>query len=131
IQKIATDFTALVLLWGVTRWRPRLQFHWRSRPESLSFSASNLIAKFGVFASLRTDIFLMGIFFGPLAVGLYRIADRISEMIVDLPTGSLQVASYPEFSRNQSDHEALRRRLLSVVKFSSCIALPLLLLIAG
>lgn len=125
-QQVARDLTALLLLWRLSPWRPRLQFSWKHLRELMSFSVSNFIAQLGIFADASFGATLLGLFFGPVAVGLYRLADRLTYSVVAMATSSIQAVSLPEFSRLQDDPERLRKSVLSCIKLSSTVTLPAL-----
>lgn len=125
-QQLCKDLTITVLLWRMSSWRPRFEFSWKHLKELTSFSVSNFIAQLGVFADLQASSVLLGLFFGPVAVGLYRIADRIMTSIVTMATSSIQSVALPEFSRFQHDPEQLRKSALTCIRLSSAVTLPAL-----
>src|SRR5579864_1349256 len=108
-QQILRDFTALVLLWKLSPWRPRFRFSWKHLKDLMHFSISNFIGQFAIFADGQTGSILLGIFFGPVAVGLYRIAERLVGSVVTMATASIQSVSLPEFSRHQDNPAELRK----------------------
>jgi len=123
-QQISRDIVALALLWKLSHWRPRWHFSLDSLKELFGFSASNFAAKLGVFANAQADSLLLGLFFGPVAVGLYRFAERIMNTILTMATSSLQTVSFPEFSRLQDRPAELRRSLLSCIRLSAIVTFP-------
>jgi teichuronic acid exporter len=92
----------------------------------MHFSISNFIGQFAIFADQQTGSILLGLFFGPLAVGLYRIADRLVNSVVAMATSSIQAVSLPEFSRHQDNPVELRKSALSCVQLSSAMTIPAL-----
>ena len=125
-QQVTKDLVSLVLLWRLSSWRPRWEFSWPHLRELMSFSLSNFAAQLGIFADTQTSSIIVGIFFGPLPVGLYRLADRIMNSVVAACTSSIQVVSLPEFSRLQDDPIKLRKSALTCIRLSSTITLPAL-----
>ena len=125
-QQIAKDFVAMILLWRLSTWRPRLEFSWPHFQSLMSFSISNFIAQLGIFADTQASSVLLGLFFGPVAVGLYRLADRLMNSVVTMATSSIQAVSLPEFSRLQDDPVELRKSALTCIRLSSAITLPAL-----
>lgn len=125
-QRLTQDSAALILLWGLSHWRPRFRFAVKDIRDLLGFSAANFTAKLGVFANAQAESFFMGMFFGPFAVGLYRFAQRLVTMVIQITTSSLQVASFPHFSRLQDNAGELRRSALLCLRMSSIVALPLM-----
>jgi polysaccharide transporter, PST family len=130
-QQITTALCALVLLWRLSDWRPRLRFSWTAMKELLGFSTGNFIAKVGVFAGNRADEILIGLFFGAFAVGLYRSAMGLMSMIVDLGTRAIGAASFPQFARSQGDFVKLRVDIGFSVWLSATLMMPALGLLAA
>jgi len=123
-QQITRDVTALVLLWNLSSWRPRLEFSWTPLRSLMSFSVSNFVAQLALFVESQASSILLGLFFGPIAVGLYRVADRVTNSIMSIAGSSIQAVSLPEFARLQDKPEELRRSVLSCIRLSSIVTLP-------
>jgi O-antigen/teichoic acid export membrane protein len=99
-QQLCRDTSALVLLWRLGSWRPGLRFSWMHLKELLGFSTNNFVAQLGTFADAQAGPVVLGALFGPVAVGLYRLADRLMASVIMLAS-SIQTVSLPEFSRVQ------------------------------
>jgi PST family polysaccharide transporter len=125
-QQITRDLAALMLLWRLSAWRPRLAFSWKHLKDLMGFSVSNFLAQLGVFADTYASSIVLGLFFGPVAVGLYRLADRVMNTVLAAATSSIQAVSLPEFSRFQDQPTELRRSVLTCVRLSSTVTLPAL-----
>lgn len=130
-QQITLASVGLVLLWSLSKWRPGLRVSRRSARELLGFSSGVLLAKIGAFANVRGDTILMGLFFGPVTVGLYRLADRVTQTVTSVTTRSVQSVSLPEFSRWQDHPEELRRSLVSCLRTAAIATIPALALLAS
>ena len=125
-QQLVRDSTALALLWRLGHWRPRFEFSWPHLRELMGFSVHNFLAGFGVFADMQAGALLLGILFGPVAVGLYRLADRLMGSVVSMATTSIQGVSFPEFSRLQDQPEELRKSAISCIRLSAMVTVPAL-----
>jgi O-antigen/teichoic acid export membrane protein len=125
-QRICEDSAALVLLWTVGHWRPRLRFSFDHLKDLLGFSLATFAIKIGDFAYSQADAASMGIFFGPVAVGLFRLAQKLVNLILDTATSSLQTVSFSEFSRLQDSPAELRRSVLKCLKLGSVATFPAL-----
>lgn len=125
-QQIVRDFSALVLLWKLSSWRPRAEFSWRHLRELMGFSIPNFTAQLANFADGQASSILLGLLFGPLALGLYRLADRFVNCIVVMATSSIQAVSLPEFSRLQERPSQLRQSALACLRLSAALTLPAL-----
>ncbi len=125
-QRLSQDFLSLVLLWRLSPWRPRLRFSIRHLRELMSFSISHFVAQLANFADTQTGSILLGLFFGPSVVGLYRLAERLANTVLATATGSIQWVSLPAFSRSQDNPNELRQSVLTCLRLSSTITLPAL-----
>jgi polysaccharide transporter, PST family len=130
-QQLVAAAAALVLLWSVSHWVPRARFSPRHARELLGFSVQALLGNVAVFVNRRSDALLMGIFFGPAAVGLYRLADRLVETVITLTTRPVQVVSFPHFSRLQSDPQALRGSVRACMRITLITTIPAMILLAA
>jgi PST family polysaccharide transporter len=132
-QKLTEDTAALVLLWTIGHWRPQWRFSLVRLRELLGFSAGSFINKLGDFSYGQADALFMGLFFGPVAVGLFRLAQRLMSQVLDSATSAIQVVSFSEFSRLQDRPTELRQSVLRCMKLASVLSFPALagLAVAG
>ena len=110
-QQLVIEFSSVVLIWALSDWRPHLRFSMRHARELLPFSSGVFLSNLGGFLGQRVDALLMGIFFGPVAVGIYGS-----------PTASSRSCSRPRCGRSGSsrcrcsraskgDREGLRKQV--------------------
>jgi O-antigen/teichoic acid export membrane protein len=125
-NQLSTDLVGLVTLWRLSHWRPRLRFSLGSVKELLAFSTRSFAGNLGFFVNNQLDALLIGLFFGPVPVGLYRLAGRITSTIVSVGTSSLQAASFPQFCRLQDKPDELRQSVLTCVRMAAIITVPML-----
>jgi len=123
-QQIAKDISALGLLWQQGRWRPRVHFSWKHLRELMGFSTSNFISQLAIFFDAQAGAILMGTLFGPIPVGLYRIAERLVSSVTSVATSSIQSVSLPEFSRLQDKPDELRRSIMTCIRMAATVTLP-------
>jgi O-antigen/teichoic acid export membrane protein len=130
-QQLVMDAVALVLMWGAARWRPHFRFSWPHARELVGFSANVFVANLGGFVNRRSDTLLMGLFFGPTAVGLYRLADRVVDLVLEFTMRPVGLISLPHFSRLQNDPERLRVSVEKCLRATLLIAVPVLFVVAA
>ena len=130
-QQVTKDLVALLLLWRLSDWRPRMRFSWKHLMSLTDFSVANFAAQLGIFAETQSSSLLLGLFFGPAAVGLYRMAERLTNSVVSMATSSIQAVSLPQFSRLQRQPDQLAESVLLCVRWSSVAALPILGIMAA
>jgi len=125
-QKLGEDIAALALLWKVSHWRPRFQFSLRHLKQLLGFSIAQLFTKVAVFTNRYSTALVLGLFFGPVTVGLYRLAEKLVGIVIDFGTTPLQFAAFPQFSRFQDNPGALRQSVLTCLRLGSILTVPAL-----
>ncbi len=130
-QQIATATTSVFLMWAVSDWHPRFRFSPRHAKDILGFSTSVFVANVGGFVNRRGDVLLMGLFFGPTVVGVYRLADRFVDALMELTTRPVGLVSLPHFSRLQHDREALQATVASCMRLVMLTTMPALLALAA
>jgi O-antigen/teichoic acid export membrane protein len=125
-QKLVEAALYLLLLWKMSPWRPRWMFSLRHLKELLGFSASTFMAKVGVLANRDSAALLIGLFFGPVPVGLYRFAERTVEMVLDMTTTPLRQAAFPQLSKVQDNSAQLSQSMLSCIRLTAALTIPAL-----
>jgi PST family polysaccharide transporter len=131
VQQLAMDATALVLIWILSPWRPGLRFSRRHARDLLGFSSHVFVANLGGFVNRRADALLIGVFFGPVVVGIYRLADRFVDLLLDLTMRPVSLISLPLFSRLQQDRENLRAAVETCLRLTLVVGVPALLVLAA
>jgi len=131
IQHMTFSGMSVVLLWAIGDWRPRFRFSRSHARDIFGFSAGVFVANTGGWVSRRGDIVLIGIFFGPIVVGIYRLADRFVDGLMELTTRPVGLVSLTHFSRVQHDREALRGTVASCIRIVMLTTIPALLALAA
>jgi len=125
-QQVIKDFLALLLLWRMSSWRPKFRFSWKHLKDLMAFSVHNFIARLGIFADGQAASIALGLFFGPVAVGLYRIADRVVGSVITMAMSATQAVSLAEFSRHQDNPVELRNTVKTCIKMTAVVTIPAL-----
>jgi O-antigen/teichoic acid export membrane protein len=130
-QQLAFAGTQLVLLWSMSGWRPGLHFSGSHARQLVGFSSGVFLANLGGFLNRRADALLMGIFFGPVAVGLYRLADRFMDNVLEVTMRPIAYVSLPFFSRLQNDRPALREAVATCLRTTLVLTVPAMAVMAA
>jgi PST family polysaccharide transporter len=130
-QQLGFAATQLVLLWAQSSWRPSFTFSRAHARELVGFSSGVFLSNLGGFLNRRADALLMGIFFGPVAVGLYRLADRFAENVLELTMRPVGHVSLPFFSRLQHDKPALRGAVATCMRTTLVFTVPAMAVLAA
>jgi O-antigen/teichoic acid export membrane protein len=130
-QQLGFAGTQLVLLWSMSAWRPGFHFSRGHARDLVGFSSGVFLANLGGFLNRRADALLMGIFFGPVAVGLYRLADRFVDNLLEVTMRPIGYVSLPFFSRLQNDRVALREAVAGCVRTTLILTVPPMAVLAA
>ncbi|MGI5178501.1 lipopolysaccharide biosynthesis protein [Dactylosporangium sp. CA-152071] len=130
-QQLVVGGVGAVVLWTVTDWRPRWRLPRQAIKDLWGFSAQSALGGIGVFLAIRIDLLVLAKFFGPVAVGLYRIAQRLPDMLTEVTSRSLQQVSLPELARLQRKPAELGDRLAKMLHVSAVAGLPALGILAA
>lgn len=140
LQMYTFGIVGNVLIYRNTDWRPRFRFSWQAARDLFAVSSGAFLATIGSFVSGFADAIMLGVFFGTLALGLYRFASRFVTLLINVTSASLSRVMLAVLSRHQDEPEVfgatLRRQLGSLllavlpslgILFAVGRALPLLL----
>ncbi|MFB9239225.1 lipopolysaccharide biosynthesis protein [Plantactinospora siamensis] len=130
-QQVASAFISLVVLWLVCPWRPTGRPRFAALRELWSFSAHSANAGLGAMLSSRVDLIVTGLVFGPVATGIYRLAARLPDVVVDITVRSLQQVALPALSRLQNDRAAFAGHLARLQHLGAVVGLPVLGILAA
>ncbi|MEV4626240.1 lipopolysaccharide biosynthesis protein [Micromonospora sp. NPDC049523] len=130
-QQLATSVVSLIVLWTVCPWRPSRRPRLGAIRDLWAFSAHSANAGLGLMLSSKADIIFTGIFFGPVATGIYRLAARLPDMLVDVTVRSLQQVALPSLSRLQEDRRLFAVHLTKLQHLGAIAGLPVLGVLAA
>lgn len=130
-QHLTTAVVGLVLLWSVSGWKPGLRTSRRALRELVGFSSGSFLSSIAVFVNNRADALLIGLFFGPVVVGVYRLGGKLVETVLAMTIRPVQSVALPELSRHQADPVRFARSYLRLSRMSAWASLPALGALAG
>ncbi len=130
-QQLTFGVVSVIMLWGVSPWRPRLEASMSDFRELFSFGINIVGTDVMLYVSRNADNLLVGAVLGPAALGLYAIGYKILETSQTILVQAARKLAFPVFSRLAHDPVRLRRvygrvnRALSVVILPGYIGLAL------
>lgn len=130
-QQVVTGVVGVVVVWAACPWRPSRRPRIGALRDLWRFSGHSANAALAVFVSRRADQLIASLLFGPVAVGMYRLAIRLPEMLVEVTARSLQQVALPALSRLQADRARFAARLSELQHLAAVVALPLLGVLAA
>lgn len=117
----ALDFLALLC---ISRWRPRPRFSWRHFRDLVAFGLGNIGNRLLGLLAEHADRILVGYFLGPLAIGVYAIANRVVDGASNALAGVMHTVAFSTFARLQDDRKQLHEAILSATHLASLIVFP-------
>lgn len=123
-QQVVTPVAGLIALWTLSTWRPRRRFEKESARTLLSYTSLSSLSGVGVFLGRNGDSFLIGLLLNPLVVGLYRLAARLLETVLEITVRGMQGVALPDLANHQAKPEALAERMRVLYRGSALLSLP-------
>jgi PST family polysaccharide transporter len=123
-QQVANSAVGVLVLWRISDWRPRGSFSYRHLKELLSFSGQVMLGSVGLLIGKRIDVVIIGFFFGPLTVGLFRFAERLIDISIELLARPFTTVALPRLSRAQSNPETLQVTFSRLFSRATALTLP-------
>lgn len=131
IQQLVGAAVEVIALWAMSSWRPGRAWERSAARELFDFTSGSFVASIGTFLNNRGDALFISVFFGPAAVGLYRLAARLVNVVVDVAARAIQQAAMPELARLQGDEQRFVKRSVTVLRTTGLTSLPAFGLLAG
>lgn len=123
-QQLVTAGVGAVVLWTVVDWRPRRRPTREAIMDLRGFSVKATVGIVGWTVGNRAGEFVTGRFFGPTAVGVYRLAGRLTDMAMELSVRALQPVALADLARLQHDRTAMVERLTRLQHTAALVGLP-------
>lgn len=116
-----------ILLWYLVPWRPSLTWNTGIAKELFSFGFSIMGTNTLSAWEDNFDYLIIGRIFDATALGVYTIAYRLPETLILNTMVVLTAVLFPAFSALQDDKEALKRGLLTTIRYLQLLITPLCL----
>jgi O-antigen/teichoic acid export membrane protein len=123
-QMVTNSVIGTAVLWLGCSWRPGRSVSRSSFVKIFRFGANILGERVSLFASRRSDDFLIGLVLGPVALGQYTAAYRILLLATEIIIWTIEGVAFPLFSRLHGEAERTRRAFYAVTQVCSAVATP-------
>lgn len=130
-QQLTMNAVSLALLLFFSKWVPLLRFDLKAFNELLGVSSKVFLGQVGTYLQSNMDAFLIGVFFGPVALGLYRLSMRLVNTVLSITSRAVQNVSLPYFSNMKNDSGNLVEGYFKCIRFSSITTIPATCLLAA
>ena len=125
VGQVAGALAADLAFWWVLPWRPSLRFFKAAARKLLSYGG-NLVAV-DIFSIIYTnvDYLLIGRFLGTSLLGVYTLAFRIPDLVINQVCNVISQVVFPLFVNLRGEVEALRDGFLASVRYIALVTTPL------
>ncbi len=126
-QLLANTSCNTILIWCVSKWRPKFIFSFKSLNELFSFSSKLMISKLldTIFKQLYSAV--IGKLFAPAILGLYNRAETFVGLTSQMPSDTISTVSYPALCKLSGDDAKLKSNYRRILRLSAFIIFPLCL----
>jgi PST family polysaccharide transporter len=123
--QLAGELTAAVLYWFAFRWRPAFVLDLAVTRRLLGFGSQ--IALVGVLGGVlrNADYVVVGRALGTRALGLYTLAFRMPQLLIEGAVTIVGQVAFPAFARVQHDPVRLRSGLIRALRLTALVITPL------
>lgn len=124
-----TDLMDTVLLWILRPWKPTARFSTESFRRLFGFGSRILAA--AVLDKFFVHIYklLIGKFFAAATLGFYTQANNFTNMVINTLFRTVNNVTYPVLAKLQDDHEKLKEGYRKILKLSSFIVVPAMVML--
>ena len=131
VQMLSAALVSALLLWFVSKWRASFVFSIESFSRLFHFGR-NLLAE-GLLQILfeNSYVLVIGRFFSAELTGLYFLAKKLSNLISQQLTNSVQQATFPALSTLQDDNKVLLHKYRQIMQLMMFLIAPVMSLLAG
>jgi O-antigen/teichoic acid export membrane protein len=114
-----------VLLFYITKWRPRLHYNFSEARKYLSFGIIQATGNSLFYIQESSDRFFAGRVWQSTYTGLYSFAKSIADIPTNKIVSLINNVSFPAFSKVQNNEKAFTSLYLNISKVTSLIVIPL------
>lgn len=127
IQSVLASIIRTILLWSLTKWRPKFGFSKQSFQNLFGYGSKLLVS--GLLDTIYNNLFaiVIGKRFTSSSLGVYSRADQWANFIAVNITGVLQRVTFPVLSSIQDDNERLCINYCKFLRISGFVVFPLMM----
>ena len=124
-SSITSGICSVFLLWNMSKWRPTLEFSWKSFKELFAFGG--LVALSDIFEKIFSNIqgLIIGKLFSAKEMGYYSQAYKLEQIPINTFSTTVSQVSFPLFSALQNDKNDVRKALRKNISCLTYINFPL------
>ncbi|HEV2815347.1 MAG TPA: oligosaccharide flippase family protein [Solirubrobacteraceae bacterium] len=122
---LAGAFVFTVMQWRLTRFRPRLRIDRTILRSMAAYGSAQALLGVVALVATRVDTAVVGRVLGERSLGLYSIAFRVPELVLESIAWQVSLVSFPALSNKRAEDRAgLNRAALKIVRYQALYSFP-------
>ncbi|MBN7795251.1 lipopolysaccharide biosynthesis protein [Parahaliea mediterranea] len=131
LATVAAAFFNSILIWFSHSWRPSLALTFADIGEIKGWCMSMTGSHIFSYIVTQADKFLLGVFLGQVALGLYAFAQRLMELVLSCIATPVSSVLFPAFSSMSHDNVKIAAMYTRACVSISLIAFPMIALMGA
>lgn len=128
---ILSELALAIFYCGTTKYRPLFSFSFSKLMAIMPVATGGFVSGLGSFARSRGDIFIMGALLGPAAVGLFRLAMRVQELLLTLFMRPISMVALSALSKAGQDRASRQKSAAQFLELATGLTVPVMALAAA
>lgn len=125
IGLLAGTLAWALMLWSMTRYRPRPRMDRTAAGELLRYGVPASALEFLAIISTRADVVIIGRVLGERVLGLYSLAFRVPELLIESVAWNVSRVAFPALARERvRDERGLGAMAAEILRWQALYALP-------
>ena len=125
IGLLAGTLAWALMLWSMTRYRPRPRMDRTAARELLRYGVPASALEFLAIISTRADVVIIGRLLGERVLGLYSLAFRVPELLIESVAWNVSRVAFPALARERvRDERGLSAMTAEILRWQALYALP-------
>ncbi|MCP3927690.1 MAG: lipopolysaccharide biosynthesis protein [Bacteroidetes bacterium] len=116
---------ATVLYWYISKWSPAFTFDIKIMQSLLHYGSQTVFLKMLQGIIRNIDYLIIGRCLGSVELGVYTIAFKLPEILIEGIQSALVPAIFPAYAKIKSEPDILKKGFLLTLQYVSIISLPI------
>lgn len=129
-QMIIFPLLQMLLFWLLGNWRPRIQFSFKVLKSLFSISYKLLLTSLIGITTQNSYSLLIAKYFSTGILGVYFLANKIKDIVLSQIISTIENVTFPALSSIQNDEARFLKAQRSIVRLTTFIIFPVLILLA-
>lgn len=125
IGTIVMNLLNAVILTIKSSWKPSLFFDFSILKEMFSYCSYALIEQLMGWANLNVAIFIIGCFFSPYYLGIFKTSTAIINQVFALFTNAITPVLFSSLSKIKHDSREMKSMFLAFTRYTSIVIVPI------